>query len=135
MTASPVFLDTVGLLALWDKTDQWHEAAEGAFHRLASSRTPLITTAYIFLESGNAAARRPYRDKVGALRASLESGGFLVWPTTEDWSQAWAAFVRGEADQAGIVDHVSFLVMRRLQITTAFTNDAHYRAAGFTTLF
>ena len=39
---------------------------------------------------------------------------------------------RGEAGQAGIVDHVSFQVMRRLGITEAFTNDKHYQAAGFT---
>ena len=26
-----VFLDTVGLLALWDEGDQWHTAAETAF--------------------------------------------------------------------------------------------------------
>lgn len=40
-----------------------------------------------------------------------------------------------EAAQAGIVDHVSFLVMRRLGITEAFTNDRHFSAAGFITLF
>jgi predicted nucleic acid-binding protein len=37
--------------------------------------------------------------------------------------------------QAGIVDHISFLVMHRLGITDAFTNDGHFRAAGFVTLF
>jgi predicted nucleic acid-binding protein len=25
-----VFLDTVGLLALWDTSDQWHQAAQAA---------------------------------------------------------------------------------------------------------
>ena len=28
------FLDTVGLLALWDTSDQWHQAAEQAFSKL-----------------------------------------------------------------------------------------------------
>jgi hypothetical protein len=28
------FLDTVGLLALWDRSDQWHVMAEAAFSRL-----------------------------------------------------------------------------------------------------
>jgi predicted nucleic acid-binding protein len=32
-------------------------------------------------------------------------------------------------------DHISFVVMRRLGITEAFTNDVHFQAAGFTTLF
>ncbi len=42
---------------------------------------------------------------------------------------------RGAASQAGIVDRVSFEVMRRLGISQAFTNAAHFRAAGFETLF
>jgi len=33
------------------------------------------------------------------------------------------------------VHHVSFAVMRRLGIIDAFTNDRHFRAAGFNTLF
>ena len=31
-----VFLDTVGLLALWDQTDQWHDPAVAAFDRLVA---------------------------------------------------------------------------------------------------
>jgi predicted nucleic acid-binding protein len=33
------------------------------------------------------------------------------------------------------VDHISFVVMRRLGVTKAFTNDRHFRAAGFEVLF
>ena len=29
-----VFMDTVGLLALWNSDDQWHEAAEKAFAKI-----------------------------------------------------------------------------------------------------
>jgi predicted nucleic acid-binding protein len=49
--------------------------------------------------------------------------------------QAWNAYQRGEADQAGIVDHISFVVMKRLGIARAFTNDRHFRAAGFEAMF
>jgi predicted nucleic acid-binding protein len=45
------------------------------------------------------------------------------------------AYDRGDASQAGIVDHVSFIVMRRVGIRQAFTNDRHFTAAGFETLF
>ena len=34
---SAVFLDTVGLLALWDVSDQWHTDAEAAFHKLVAT--------------------------------------------------------------------------------------------------
>jgi predicted nucleic acid-binding protein len=59
----------------------------------------------------------------------------LFDPTFEDVEAAWAAYDRGEAGGAGIVDHLSFQVMRRLSLTEALTNDQHLRAAGFTTLF
>lgn len=130
-----VFLDTVGLLALWDRSDQWHDAAERAFAQLTAARRGLLTTTYVLLECGNAAARRPYRLEVDLLREQLEAGGMLIGPTEADWRQAWTAYCRGEADRAGIVDHVSCVVMRRLGITQVFTNDWHFRAAGFEILF
>jgi len=61
--------------------------------------------------------------------------GLLIEPAVQEIEQAWAAYERGEAAQAGTVDHVSFQVMRRLSITEAFTNDKHFQATGFTVLF
>ena len=130
-----VFLDTVGLLALWDNSDQWHAAAEEAFSSITEARCGLATTAFVLLECGNAAARRPYRPAVERLRRRMEANGTLVIPTEEDWRQAWAAYTNAETGGAGIVDHVSFVVMQRLSIRHAFTNDRHFRTAGFESLF
>lgn len=87
------------------------------------------------MECGNAAARRPYRSDVDDLRVRLASRGRLLAPTDQEVEFAWLAYRRGRPGSAGIVDHVSFLVMRRLGLTEAFTNDAHFRAAGFQALF
>ena len=96
---------------------------------------PVLTTTYILLECGNAAARRPFRRAVKQWREALTASNAIIDPSDDDRSEAWAAFDRGEAGNAGIVDHVSFVVMRRLGITRAFSNDSHFRAAGFETLF
>ncbi|HTR41889.1 MAG TPA: PIN domain-containing protein [Pseudomonadales bacterium] len=130
-----VFLDTVGLLALWDESDQWHRPSTVSFSELLASRADLVTTSFVLLECGNAAARRPYRSAVSRLRKQMEITQCLVVPTNEDWQSAWQAYERGEADNAGIVDQISFTIMRRLGISKAFTNDSHFRAAGFVTLF
>ena len=130
-----VFLDTVGLLAVWDESDQWHRAAQACFSELLGCRADLITSNFVLLECGNAAARRPYRSAVGRLRKQMEPGHRLIVPTDGDWQAAWLAYERGEADSAGIVDHVSFASMRRLEISKAFANDGHFRAAGPETLF
>ena len=130
-----VFLDTVGLLALWDETDQWHSAAARAFNQLAGDAAVLTTTSLVLAETANAAARRPYRSAVARLRERMEAAGHVIWPSAEEWDAAWSAYARGEAGDAGLVDHVSFAVMRRLGLTEAFTNDAHFRAAGLVILF
>jgi uncharacterized protein len=132
---TPIFLDTVGLLAVWDTGDQWHEAAEVAYRQIVSARQPIVTTTFVLLECGNAAARRTYREDVCILRRTLELRNEAIVPTDDDWASAWDAYQREEAGTASIVDYVSFAVMRRLGLRQAFTNDRHFQTAGFETLF
>lgn len=130
-----VFVDTVGLLAVWNREDQWHEDARRAYSLLNPDSTTLFATTLVLAECGNALARTSFRPEIDEFRKRLEAGGTLIWPTTEDWETAWTAYRRGDSDRASLVDHISFQVMRRVQITQAFTNDRHFRAAGFVTLF
>ena len=130
-----VFLDTVGLLAIWDKADQWHDAAERAMKELLLARCRLVTSSFVMLECGNAASRSTYREDVSSLREELADFGNLIIPSEDDERMAWDAYVKGKGARAGIVDQVSFVVMRRLALTEVFTNDRHFEAAGFTTLF
>jgi predicted nucleic acid-binding protein len=87
------------------------------------------------LECGNAASRRPYRDKVAQTMRQFAADGALHFPTGEDWSDGWSAYESGRMGDASIVDCISFAVMRRLALTEAFTNDQHFAAAGFKPLF
>ncbi|MBI3821339.1 MAG: type II toxin-antitoxin system VapC family toxin [Planctomycetes bacterium] len=131
----PIFLDTVGLIALWDTSDQWHLAALPVFSKLLAAGRTMVTSSCILLECGNAAARRPYRLDVDDLRNEMLARGCLFDPTPDDLTRAWDAYRAGYAGDAGIVDQISFVMMRRLSIDEAFTNDRHFRAAGFTNLF
>ena len=79
-----VFLDTVGLLAVWDESDQWHRAAQACFSELLRCRADLVTSSFVLLECGNAAARRPYRSAVGRLRKQMEPGHRLIVPENRD---------------------------------------------------
>jgi predicted nucleic acid-binding protein len=42
-----VFLDTVGLIAVWDATDQWNTAADAAYQKLLKQGRRLLTTPLI----------------------------------------------------------------------------------------
>lgn len=130
-----IFLDTVGLIALWDQDDQWHDVASRAFARLVADRTPVLTTSYVLAECGNALARTTMRLDVDVLRARLEQAGRLIFPSDEDWRIAWDGYRRALAGRAGLVDQLSFAVMRWLGIHDVFTNDRHFSAAGLHVLF
>ena len=130
-----VFLDTVGMLALWDDADQWHSAADAAMTALDETPCRMVTTPFVVLECGNAASRSSYRQEVASLRDELATFGNLILPTEHEEENAWQAYVQGQAGEAGIVDHLSFVVMRRLGISQAFTNDRHFVSAGFEVLF
>jgi predicted nucleic acid-binding protein len=130
-----VFLDTVGMMAIWNRRDQWHAAAKEAMGEIRSKRFGIITSTLVLFKCGNAAARHKFRSLVKSLRIELVETNKLIEPTAADIGQAWAAYDRGEANNAEIVHQVSFVVMRKLGLTHAFTNDAHFRAAGFETMF
>lgn len=130
-----VFLDTVGLIAIWDVRDQWHLLAVPVFDDLAAKDIRLITTPYVLMECANTAARKKYRTLVYALRETLGIAGDLYDPTPDELQQAWQDYQTGPIGSAGVVDRISFAVMKRLGITDAFSNDRHFHAAGFTPLF
>jgi hypothetical protein len=72
-----VFLDTVGLIALWDTADQWHSAAEGAFSSIVSHRKRMLTSSFFLLECGNSPATEQ------APADSCPRGGDHEWTETD----------------------------------------------------
>ncbi|HMP06050.1 MAG TPA: PIN domain-containing protein [Lacipirellulaceae bacterium] len=130
-----VFLDTVGLIALLNEDDQWHSQAVDALGTIEEAGRSFITTSYVLLETGNAVARTRLRERVTDVMSEMTTSGRLVIPTSDDWEEGWRHYSQSYANRAGIVDCVSFVVMRRKGLTEAFSNDEHFRAAGFRTLF
>jgi len=130
-----VFLDTVGLLAVREKSDQWHVSPVSAMSRFANLGTRTWTSDSVMLECGNAVARKEYHDEFVNMRIDFLTLGTLAVPTELEIDFAWDAYARRFAAGAGIVDQISFVLIKRLGIMEAFTNDEHFRAAGFVTLF
>jgi predicted nucleic acid-binding protein len=132
---TPVLLDTVGLIALWEENDQWHSAAVTAISSLDLNEVRLVTTPLVLIECADAASRKPCRQDVVQLRQRLLADQAVIAPTEEELNRAWDDYRAGTVGDAGVVDHVSFVLMRSLGMTDAFTNDRHFRMAGFRTLF
>ena len=96
-----LFLDTVGMIAVWDDADQWHAAAFAAYEKLLAHGRRLITTPEILFECGNAAARRSYRTEVTDLRRMLIQEKLLIGPTAQEIEDAWAGRLRAWRSGSG----------------------------------
>jgi predicted nucleic acid-binding protein len=59
----PILLDSAGLTALWNRTDQWHGPAKKALDELIEAEPEFISASPILIECGNAAARQPFRQQ------------------------------------------------------------------------
>lgn len=108
---------------------------ETAYQSLTAAPVRLVTSTLVLYECGNASARKPYRRDVADLWLALDADGDLFRPTVDQTNRAWQGYLVGPPGTAGAVDHTSFVLMADAGIREAFTNDAHFRAAGFVTLF
>ena len=129
-----VFLDSSGIIAFWNRRDQWHAAARGAFRHIPSGSS-LITSSYVLAGCANAFARSDLRRQLVRLGERLGAEGLLAFPSDAGWREAWAAFRGEHPGSPSLIDQLSFAIMRRLDLRRAFTNDGHFAEAGFEALF
>src|SRR5436853_5361985 len=89
------------MLAVWDEADQWHAAANAAFEKICANRLPVVTTSFVLLECGNAAARRPYRHIVVEWRDVMLANDGLIAPSDEDWRKPGSAMSEANIAKPG----------------------------------
>ena len=128
-----VFIDTSFVVAVTNPRDQNHEKA----FRLAQDyvRRPLLTTTAVLLEIGNMLAKN-YKQEAGrAIRRFLSAPEVEVARLNEDLFERGLASYNQHFDKAwGLVDCISFVVMREAGIHQALAFDQHFVQAGFETL-
>ena len=131
-----LFLDTAYAIALSVTTDAHHERAVELAEQLEARQTRLITTRAVLLEIGNALSRKRYRDAAVQLLEALEQDPQVecVPLTDELYQQAFELFRSRPDKDWGLIDCVSFVVMRQRGLTEALTTDEHFEQAGFVAL-
>ena len=123
------FVDTSGLLAVLDPDDPNHDAATEML-KAALLRGEAVTHNYVHVE-----AERLVRRRLGAALAARLSGEILpavetFWVDEATHAEAVAVLAR-KGRASSLVDQVSFVLMRRLQITEAIAFDADFEREGF----
>lgn len=131
-----VFLDTAYAIALSVETDEFHETALELADEIEKRKVGLITTRAVLLEIGNALSKVYFRNAAVALLDSLENDkNVTIVPFTDDlYTSAFQLFQSRMDKEWGMIDCVSFVVMRQLGITESLTTDQHFQQAGFVSL-
>lgn len=132
--SDPVFLDTSALYAVFDGDDASHAAAAEAWSGLLASDAPLHTSSYVLVELQALLQRRLGLGAVDALTTYVAPFVNVVWVDETVHAQAAAAALGARDRDVSLVDHASFIIMRRLGVRTAFTLDKHFAEQGFKVL-
>lgn len=128
-----MFLDTSGLLSLYDSRDAFHETAMREFRRADQ----FLTHNYVLAELVALANARnlPRQDTLRRVRNLLDNPLIeLLW-IDETLHRAGLDLLTRRADKAySLCDAISFLQMRESNVTEALTTDHHFEQEGFVRL-
>ena len=131
-----IFLDTSYAIAIVSPRDQLRRAADFWSERIKNERITLLTTQPVMLEIGNALAKTNFRQIGIGLLKSIENDAniTIISLTDELYDKAFALFRSRSDKEWGLIDCVSFVVMRERNIDAALTADTHFAQAGFRAL-
>lgn len=129
----PLFIDTAYIIALINRRDKYHLQAQNLARQYA--HTPLVTTDAVLLEVGNALAQHFRAEAVVVIEQFLKTPEVeIVHLTPQRFTSAFAIYKKYVDKEWGLVDCISFAVMREKGIQQALTSDHHFAQAGFTAL-
>lgn len=130
------FVDTVAWIAIINTRDSLHENAKSVFHELRQRDHSFVTTEFVLLEFANALSAPDFRGKVSTFIEGLRRlNDVKILACGSDLFSLGFDLYRSRPDKEwSLVDCTSFVVMRQLGISEAFTEDHHFEQAGFTKL-
>lgn len=128
-----VFIDTAFVVALINQNDVYHSQAV-ELSRQYENR-PMITTNIVLLEIGNALARNHKHEAIQIIEAFRSSDDVTIVDLNKlDFEKAFEIYKRYDDKSWGLVDCISFVVMRNNNVTDVLTSDMHFGQAGFNVL-
>ena len=127
-----VFIDTSAFFASTVRRDVNFLAAMRILERVESDGAALVTTTYLVAEAHALFLSKEGRHAAAEfLREFDNSATTLIRPTEADETRARNIIYRYADKSFSLADAVSFAVMERLGIATAFTFDSDFRQYGF----
>jgi predicted nucleic acid-binding protein len=125
-----LFVDTSALYALMDRDDLNHESATRFWNQVDASEA-LLTHNYVLVETSALVQRRLGVEALRVLVDDLTLPISTVYVDRTVHEAAVSGVLGAQLRQLSLVDMVSFEVMRRAGIRTAFAFDDHFARFGF----
>ena len=125
-----VFVDTSAWFSFINKDDPQHERVT---QYLKDFTGVLITSNFIFDEIVTLVLIRSDHKKAVKIGSVLKDPTIvrLITLSLEDEELAWDYFKQADDKTFSFTDCTSFILMKRLHITTALSLDSHFDQAGF----
>jgi hypothetical protein len=131
-----VFVDTNAWIALNSKRDQLHDKAVELNKNLLQTGYRYLTTNFVLDETYTGLSTKvghfaavDFGEKIRSARTVQ-----IIHITETLEEEAWKLFKQHSDKEFSFTDCTSFMVMRQLKLTEAFTNDQHFTQMGFVTL-
>ena len=125
-----IFLDTSAIYAWTDARDTNHEAAVKRLQEILNRGEQLVTHNYVLLETITLIQAR--LGLSAAVKLVKDSWQFEIdWVDKHIHDLSTAALEKSAKRGVSLVDQVSFLIMKRRNLTMAFDFDLHFKAEGF----
>lgn len=125
-----VFVDTSALLSILNAADVNYSPAKAAWEGLLGSPIDLVTHNYVLVETSALMLRRLGLEALRVFEADIVPALNVVWVTPDVHEAAVGAHLLAARRSLSLVDCVSFEVMRRAGLRSAFAFDAHFRECG-----
>ena len=126
-----VFADTSAFLALLDAADEHHDRADRAFATLRTRKAQIISTSYVFVETYALVGRRFGLDALRGFRAEFAPLVDVVWVDETLHNAGLDLLLDRRKRLLSLVDAVSFVTMRHVDVSEAFAFDPHFAEEGF----
>ncbi len=126
-----VFVDTSAFFPLLDKDDQMHEKSARFWVESLEKDTIFVTSNYTVIETISLIQRRLGLRAVKSFVEDILPVVDIRWIDESIHTISLKSMILANKRNLSFVDCVSFALMRKLGIETAFTFDKHFKQQGF----
>jgi len=134
MSKDRLFLDTAFIQAILNRHDQYHSQAKKLLPQVRKAQEVWLTEA-ILMEVGNALSAFNRQQVANFIHQCYQTDNIQIVSISTTLFESGLSLYESRLDKTwGLVDCISFVVMRQQGLIDAITSDRHFVQAGFRAL-